>query len=183
MRNKGKRGKKNLASQLPKIKESVKMDIPCLSLAKCLQDTLEFLRRAAGGFSANTPLWELSMLHRGSKFQRRYTEIMRLFPTFPLFLAPCFTRPALISRPYIMSMEVLAAGGAQFLAPRVLARLLFYRCTTRRYCFRCCRSLSSMFVTLIAFLLRAHVNSLLFYEMQTFVYLGQFEINWNLSKF
>ena len=91
---------------------------------------------------AQTLLYEnYRCFHRGPKFQRRYTEIMRLFPTSRLFLAPCFTRPALISRPYIMSMEVLAAGGAQFLAPRVLARLLFYRCTTRRYCFRCCRSL------------------------------------------
>ena len=49
-------------------------------------------------------------------------------------------------------------GGAQFLAPSLAG--FFYRCTTRRYCFlRSTRD--SMFVTLIAFLLRAHVNSLL----------------------
>ena len=79
------------------------MDIPCLS-PKCLEDTQVF---AWGMCAANTPLWELSMLHYGAKLPKE-AEKKETFPDFfatviRLFLAPFFTRrPALISRPYIM---------------------------------------------------------------------------------
>lgn len=136
------------------------MDIPCLS-PKCLEDTQVF---AWGMCAANTPLWELSMLHYGAKSSKE-AEKKETFPDFfatviRLFLAPFFTRrPALISRPYIMFLveQQQCMGELNFW---LLLAGFFYRCTTRRYCFlRSTRD--SMFVTLIAFLLRAHVNSLL----------------------
>ena len=136
------------------------MDIPCLS-PKCLEDTQVF---AWGMCAANTPLWELSMLHYGAKSSKeaeKKGDISRLFcysdTTFSCSLLHTTTCANFEAIHHVPHRGAAMYGGAQFLAP---SRRLFYRCTTRRYCFlRSTRD--SMFVTLIAFLLRAHVNSLL----------------------
>ena len=128
---------------------------------------------------AQTLLYEnYRCFHRGPKFQRRYTEIMRLFPTSrhfscSLLHTTCTNFEAIHHVHGGFSSRGSSIFGSS--RPRPASFLQMYDETLLLSLLP--RALSSMFVTLIAFLLRAHVNSLLFYEMQTFVYLGQFEIN------
>ena len=131
----------------------------------CLLNALRTLKFLLEVCVPQTRLYEN---YRCFTMEQNYQKKLRKRETFPdffatvirLFLAPFFTRrPALISRPYIMFLveQQQCMGELNFW---LLLAGFFYRCTTRRYCFLH-STRDSMFVTLIAFLLRAHVNSLL----------------------
>ena len=96
------------------------MDIPCLS-PKCLEDTQVF---AWGMCAANTPLWELSMLHYGAKLPKETEEkgdISRLFcysdTTFSCSLLHTTTCANFEAIHHVPRGGAAMYGGAQFLAP------------------------------------------------------------------